>query len=480
MRSRHISRPERDSANGRKSRNALRRELLRELRGMPRPLAPVYRTRQPNQSIKLYEGRLQVTQGKRRAGGTGAIRLDWLPFPRIRFTVTTPTAPFRSTGRAEVHAPAIGLCVPANIDEFRERWGPAASARFAGGLCQPVRQGSANGLRRLLIHFVNFREFVGAPLARVTRKSVGWLRHRVVLAADGWKITIDAVPGLNQLQKATRAQNGCAITHVGNVERSDGASFAIADAEDFLTGLNYFLSFARGFWSPGVLRVGYDARGARVWSEWGAWRCTPYRGVLSWTDEHHPEALAEVFPGFMAKWNDPTWREAIRLAIHWYVEANVNAGSLEGSIVSAQIALELLSWTYFVVGQRTPEKPFDRLPAAQKLRGLLTCLGIPTAVPPLLSNVAALPFNKPSDGPERFVFVRNSLVHPKRSEEFKKKLNKVTSLCAFEVREDAWRLGLWYLELCLLSLFGFSGVYSNRLQRGGYVGQVESVPWARP
>ncbi|MBI4518132.1 MAG: hypothetical protein HY699_20205 [Deltaproteobacteria bacterium] len=464
--------------DGRGSRNAVRRETLKKLRGVPRPLAPVYRTRRPNQSIKLHEGPLQITQGKNCVEGNGTIRLEWLPFPRIGFTVTTQAAsPFLSTGPAIINGPTINLCVPANIDHFRG----AASTRIAGNIFHPVRHGSGNGLRRLLIHFVNFREFIGTPVRRVTPKSVTSSSDRLVLEAEGWKVTMDAVRGFEQLQEATCAQNGYAITHLASVERSDGGSFPITEADDFLGGLNYFLSFARGFWSPGILRVAYDAGGYRVWSEWAAGRATPHRAVLSWTDVHHPESLAGAFPGFMAKWTDPNWREAIRLAIHWYVEANVNAGSLEGSIVSTQVALELLSWMHFVVGQGTPEKPFDRsLSAAQKLRGLLTCLGIPTAVPPLLPNVAALPFDKPSDGPERFAFVRNSLVHPKRSEEFKEKLNKARSLSAFEVREDAWRLGLWYLEMSLLSLFGFRGVYSNRLQRGGYVGAVESVPWARP
>lgn len=446
---------------------------------MPRPLVPVYRTRRPNQPIGLYEGHLQITQGEDCIEGSGTIRLEWLPFPRIRFTVSTPGAsPFFSAGPAVLNAPAINLFVPGDIHDSSSSSGRAASVRIAGNISHPIRQGSGDALRRLLIHLVNFREFIGTPVVRVTPKSVTSSRDRVVVEAEGWKVTIDAVRGFVQLQKATRAQHGYAITHVATVQRSDGGSVSVEDADDFLTGLHYFLSFARGFWSPGILHVGYDARDHRVWSEWDAWRATPYHDVLCWTDKFHPEALAEAFPGFMTKWTDPIWREAIRLAIHWYIEGNLNAGSLEASIVSTQIALELLSWTYFVIGQQMDEVRFDKKwEASEKIGKFLVALNIPTAVPSQLPSLTALSAAKPSDGPKTFTRVRNSFVHPKSSREFNKHLDEAKVTDIWDLKVEAWRLGLWYLELSLLSLIGFGGVYSNRLRRGGHVGEVESVPW---
>jgi hypothetical protein len=45
----------------------------------------------------------------------------------------------------------------------------------------------------------------------------------------------------------------------------------------------------------------------------------------------------------MNVWLDDTWEEVIRVAIHWYIEANAQAGSVEGSIVQTQTAFELLA-----------------------------------------------------------------------------------------------------------------------------------------
>jgi hypothetical protein len=41
---------------------------------------------------------------------------------------------------------------------------------------------------------------------------------------------------------------------------------------------------------------------------------------------------------------------------------------------------------------------------------------------------------------------------------------------------EAWKLGMWYIELSLLRICGFTGEYGNRLQ-SRWLGVVEPVPW---
>jgi len=45
-----------------------------------------------------------------------------------------------------------------------------------------------------------------------------------------------------------------------------------------------------------------------------------------------------------------------------------------------------------------------------------------------------------------------------------------------KVYYDAWNLGLWYLEMSMLAICGYSGSYGNRLKRR-WVGEIEKVPW---
>ena len=46
-----------------------------------------------------------------------------------------------------------------------------------------------------------------------------------------------------------------------------------------------------------------------------------------------------------------------------------------------------------------------------------------------------------------------------------------------EERIKACRLSIWYLELCLLRLFGYEGMYRSRLYKS-QGNNYEKVPWA--
>jgi hypothetical protein len=43
---------------------------------------------------------------------------------------------------------------------------------------------------------------------------------------------------------------------------------------------------------------------------------------------------------------------------------------------------------------------------------------------------------------------------------------------------DAWRLGLWYVEMALLAWLGYGGTYNSRLEDDRWRGKVVRVPWA--
>lgn len=165
------------------------------------------------------------------------------------------------------------------------------------------------------------------------------------------------------------------------------------------------------------------------------------------------------------------------LALHWYVEANMCAGGVEGAVVLAQTSFELLAWTLLVEERRVlSEESFQpgKLPAMDKLRLLISACGIPLDIPSSLTQLVAFgKANGCSDGPQTLTQVRNTLVHsnPKK----RRKLFDADS----QVREEASDLSLWYLELIFLYLFGYRGEYSNRLRSGCWKGEeVETVPWA--
>ena len=73
------------------------------------------------------------------------------------------------------------------------------------------------------------------------------------------------------------------------------------------------------------------------------------------------------------------------------------------------------------------------------------------------------------DGPEVLAKIRNDLVHAEMR----------TNVC-LDAYLEARDLGQWYVELLLLTLFGYKGQYANRLAyeyEGRY--EPEIVPWAQ-
>jgi hypothetical protein len=121
------------------------------------------------------------------------------------------------------------------------------------------------------------------------------------------------------------------------------------------------------------------------------------------------------------------------------------------------------------------ERSFEpgKLAAMDKMRLLISHCGIPLAIPTDLTHLTRIAKAENwSDGPQALAEYRNALVHanPKKR---KKVLHADIGL-----RYEARDLSLWYLELVLLWLFGYSERYSNRLWRVGFRGEeVEPVPW---
>lgn len=144
--------------------------------------------------------------------------------------------------------------------------------------------------------------------------------------------------------------------------------------------------------------------------------------------------------------------------------------NVETSIVLSQVALERLACTY-IVDSRTQKK---KLPKAKSITDQLRVLLNDLRIPTLLSNDLdeGMAKGEPSshlDGPATFVEMRNRVAHLRGS----------LLATPLSNRRQAKDLGLWYLELVLLSLFGYRGQHCNRLLDHRSGGRWEVVPWAK-
>jgi hypothetical protein len=312
-----------------------------------------------------------------------------------------------------------------------------------------------------VFHVANFPHYTGAP---VVGRTGSISASRVEITAAGWSLQLDGREELKDIVKAVSQSGGYAVTHVGQLERSDGGLFDSDDATHVLDALGDLLSFASGARGQPFLLIGYDARGRAIWRTWEAPAATPWADRLSWFAPDDPTGLNRAFAGLMTKWADPHRREVFRRVVYLLTEANRRG--IEPALIVAQAALEILAWQILVnEAKALSREGFDGLPAADMLRLLLSTSGIPLDIPADLTNLVAFAKAKSTlDGPQTVTLIRNSWVHPPK---------KAFSPGGPEIGE-AWLLSLWYIDLVALRWLGFSGDYSARVRRG----TVESVPWA--
>ena len=321
-------------------------------------------------------------------------------------------------------------------------------------------------MHTIVFDLFNFKDIPGI---RHSAKNAGSTRYTIThidLQNKDWEVEIKSLTQTSDIYKKLKETGGFGLTHIGCIKRKDGSSFDGKSAQNILTALDYFLSFVNGCWCHPVLAIGLDKNNKRVWEVWSypshAWKYTP-----SWFDPPSCEHLSSLFTGFMAKWNDENWRDAIEKTFYWYLTSN-NLREIDAGIILTQAAIERLSYEYAVKDRKLVEsKGFKDLRASNQFRLLFSSLDIPIDIPKPCAGISKIA--KQShwlDSPHAMTEIRNSLIHPenKKRDQFK------------DAYLETWCLGLWYLELALLRIFNYKGTYRNRLTAKWH-GEVEDVPW---
>jgi hypothetical protein len=438
-------------------------------------IRPLDQLPKPNEAVHITTGeraRITGVSGTSKEG-VADISLRLLPHPRVTVSLAydADVADLNAIQLREDSA-AIRVVLPGRDIEVAVRLDEFSIGRditASGMLTEPCETSSRHDLLRsvefLLFNFVDFL----SPVTGETRR----YRRSVKLACANWNVTISAARQTLINVRALEDSGGYGITHTGRVECSTADAFAPEAGKYLLEGLHYFLSFARGMWTGPQLPVGYGAKdGGCIWEEWSVRNLSRWQPTESWFDSHHGDQLERAFPGFWARWSDPVWELPLRKAIHWYVSANRGEGGIEGSLILAQTALELIAFVHLVnnVGV-VSRRQFDSWKASDRIRELLHAAGISSRVPSELAalNDVAAEEEPPGDGPSVLTQIRNNAVHPEP--------RGVAAYASIAARVDARTLALWYLELVLLRLFSYEGTYANRLREGRYVGEVDPVPW---
>lgn len=426
-------------------------------------VSPFYRTARPNETIVICEREFEF-QGAKPYRARGSVVLHWLPRPEllIQFDIDLMTFPFELFGHLPLTLVDVAgeyACNPSMSISLKSGPSPRRSILDCG--LNSFGSVDESEPDVVLFHVVNFDGSYLETKHEGSAFGISSVDHIALSAAD-WKLELHtARPDRDTHTDRGTQISGFAITHYG-ILRSDKPSFVKSDAMDAIEGLYHFLSFANARWCLPFLCVGVKN------SKFCWLHCSHLEDIEQSTfplggtvrETYHFAAsqpvIATSFPGFMRLWNDSQWRNPLKTALSWYVEAN-RTRSIESALIAAQTALELVSWIHIVEQEKTlsPEG-FDKLPAADRLRLLLVLQGIPTDFTKYVSDLqhySSHRLRRWEDGPRAITELRNSIVHPKKRE--------TVYHAPAKVRQQARRLTLWYLSSAILRLFGYKDALAD-------------------
>lgn len=443
---------------------------------MPK-LEPLFDFTSGGSNILIHQSQAEVCINQNTYNGNGEVRLELLPRASINIYGYFHGVPVKDSletliGQSEISSFSINgykvdgfkLSIGGSVDsqEYNLKWRSNSEPINAIG-------NDSTQMDSLIFHLFNFIDFSGTRRSSEQAESTMHAIDHVDLVCDDWTIELKSLLSTSETIKALKEEGGFKLTHIGSIKKSDGTLFTGKDATDCLQAVRFFLSFAKGGWSEPICSVGFDTSDNRVWESWSSPK-EPWHIPFAWFDARNGIQLATLFPGFMEKWRKSDWGEALHEVIYWYLNANFSSRGIDAGIILTQAAIERLSFEFAVKDKRLlTANGFKDLWASDKFRLLFSSLGIPIELSKDTPKVEALSkkFNW-LDSPHALTEIRNSLVHPehKRRGQFN------------AAYYEAWNLGLWYLEMGVLAICGYSGSYGNRLKQR-YVGQIETVPWVK-
>ncbi|HEY9184567.1 MAG TPA: hypothetical protein VIM94_04515 [Salegentibacter sp.] len=441
---------------------------------IPEYTPPVIVTEHPNQSIYiLKEETFFIRTQEEEISITGDIKFKWFPQLGVQLEgVTDKWNFFGDKGNFDVLTPDKVLLGKAFT--IQERYAnnryilKAIFVRdcFTGDITIPVNE--------VKFSIPNMSRFDGLNIKEGKDKSYS---GRIFLKLANQEITIDKLPDFEKRISALKDVGGYHITYSGKISFKTAKS--LRDMKKDMEVLNCFIQLLNGSQKSALFFSGISD-GETVWTDFRSAGVDPYhergtscfpRYFLSQNDLSEMEV---VYANLLDFWTKNDHKTMIRSAVNWYSEANTKPWYHSNtSMIISQSALELF-YNWYMIEKDSILRGDIRLSAANKIRLLLSRIGVKNEVPEKYKEIVSFlnnPKNKnEEDAIDATVLFRNAIVHG----EYEKRAKLSNPSPKF--KSEANNLSLWYLELCLLYTLGYKGRYSNRTT-AKYVSDHELVPW---
>jgi len=424
---------------------------------LPQSLEPEFVMASPDEPIRLAIGMFDLLRDGRLLGHLeGEITLEWTPKLRIICTGGSDAAFTEIFDDRPLHlrVPQLGLTAQAFVTSVKS----GQRHEIQASLMRVENLGLQN-TQQFRFYLVNFPFILGELVRTGSGPHAGASRDRLRMTAGSLVCTIDRIGRTGHLD-ASKSKPGYLLTHVAEVQKS-GQSITPRELQEILDLLYWLFAFMRGARAGPVL-PSVDYPFAEHWISVASWTVDEARRVDTWLPDHSPIDVDCLFGGFMNKWSNSVWNEALKTTIAWYVAANAPSTPNEARIPLCQIALEVLASL----------RGLEDGPAHERIRSLLQGLNIPTQVPPRLQALDTYATGLGVDAPECLTRIRNKFEHPTAKN--RKHAGTVDGI----TRMQAAQYGIELFELCLLALMNYRGKYARRAFQGWKGDDEIPVPWA--
>lgn len=429
----------------------------------------------PNQNkIRLFrDENITLTVGKNKYNGSADFVMQFYPQHKLFFVIHSKQFPQSNSFQylhpnLESHIIFLnckikGFCgTYKTIDGVYELdWHPEN---------RPVELGNIHSKQTVyaLFHLFNFPNIIpthNTPVSVCNNHPV------LMLTSKDWKVSLHSLPDCMTKQAWDRVlyEGETHLTHIVKLEKNTGSYFSANEVQDSLRLTCQFLTFLAGGQCPPICVVGFNVNNEKLWHSF----YSPDIGIRyqSWFPYANASKIQCLFSGFDKLWNkSESWRECLNSVIYGYIYAHTsrNFTGIKSAIILAQTALERLSYQYLVIERKMiSSEGMDKIKASDRLRLIFSILCIPTAISPYTPTLQKLATSqKWMDAPHAITDIRNELVHP-----LKKKIIDDDAII------ETWMTCLWFLELSILAVCGYTGKYVDRLMAKDNLPVLTQVPW---
>ena len=287
--------------------------------------------------------------------GLAQVKLDLLPSPNVYVYCSFTTVDLTGAVTRVLSSPDVITSLEIDglkLDGFGLRSDYSLADRKLDVKWCPSREpvsalgGKSTSIRTVFLHLFNL-DFSGRP-GSIHRDSKGshTIEH-IDLGDDIWHVRIRSLSSTGDNRRILQKEGGFRLTHIAELCKKDNGTISGEEAENVLDAIRMFLCFAKGTQCDPICPYGVDSKGDIVWKQWSSpreWERSP----LSWFERTDPSSLSNLFPGFMQRWANESWRDALHDCIWLYANSNSGSRDIGVGLVSAQTALERLSYEYCV------------------------------------------------------------------------------------------------------------------------------------